>query len=245
MNLNSKTIVLNSIGKIILQKKVIAKYLGIRIKPFEGVFVTVPKRVSYKEAEEFVRSKETWILKHLSRIEKKGINKVIFSETSKLETKAHKILIIKSNINKSRIIIDNGITKIEYPENEDIYSDEIQEFIKFGIDETLRIEAKNYIPQRVKELASLHKFNYNKVFLKNIKSRWGSCSSRNNINLNIHLMKLPYKLIDYVILHELVHTVHKNHSKRFWNALEKILNNSKKMDKSLRQYSPQKYQFED
>ncbi len=238
---SSKTINLPLAGKVLLKKSIKAKYLGIRIKPIDGAVVTVPKRVSFKEAEKFVRSKEAWILKHLSRIKEIESNKIVFDESTNFTTKEHKIVIVKSNFDKTRITIGNGVTTIKYPKNKDVHSEEIQDDIKFGIDETLRREAKNYIPRRVDELAHLFRFKYNRLFLKNLKSRWGSCSGQNNINLNIHLMQLPSELIDYVILHELVHTVHKNHSKRFWNALEKVLLGSKKFNEKLKKYSPQKY----
>lgn len=203
--------------------------------------VTVPKRVSFKEAEEFVRSKEPWILKHLPKIKKIESSKIIFDESTSFATKEHKLLIVKSELDKTCIVIDNNVTRIEYPKSKNVQSDEVQEAIKFGIDETLRIEAKKYIPKRVEELAYLFNFKYKRVFLKNLKSRWGSCSGQNNINLNIHLIQLPNELIDYVILHELVHTIHKNHSKRFWTALEKVLPGCKKIDNGLKLYSPQNY----
>jgi hypothetical protein len=241
MNSDSKSIFINNIGNIVLQKKSIAKYLGIRIKPFEGIFVTVPKRVSYKEAEEFVRSREDWILKHLPKIQKIENSKPMLDENTIFKTKEHNLVIKKSMVEETIVSINEDEIKIEYPWLEDVTSDKIQDKIKTAIIFTLRLEAKKHIPRRVKELAYLYGFEYNKVTVKNLKSRWGSCSGRNNINLNIHLMKLPNELIDYVVLHELVHTIHKNHSKRFWNALENILPNSKKLDRALKQYSPHKY----
>ena len=87
-----------------------------------------------------------------------------------------------------------------------------------------------------KVLADKFSFQYNKLSLKNIKSRWGSCSRKNNINLSIHLMRLPDHLIDYVILHELIHTVHHNHSAGFWNLLDDASGGAKRLDKELRKY---------
>ena len=73
----------------------------------------------------------------------------------------------------------------------------------------------------------------NQVRFKNQKTLWGSCSSKNNINLNYLLVMAPMLVIDYVIIHELVHTVHKNHSENFWNAVEAIMPDYKKAKKWL------------
>lgn len=102
---------------------------------------------------------------------------------------------------------------------------------------TLRLEAKKYLPVKVKEFSEKHNLGYKKVFIKNMKSRWGSCSSQNNINLNLHLMRLPEKLIDYVILHELAHIKEKNHGKSFWSLLNTLIEDAKALDKELKKQS--------
>jgi len=102
--------------------------------------------------------------------------------------------------------------------------------------EIYRKEAQNYLPQRVKELSQEYSFEYKQIKIKNLKRRWGSCSSKNNLNFNLHLMRLPRELIDYVILHELVHTVEKNHGKKFWDLLEKVLPKALFLDKKLKKY---------
>jgi len=93
--------------------------------------------------------------------------------------------------------------------------------------------------ERLNELARKHDFTYNRVFVKNQKTLWGSCSSANNINLNANLVRLPGELRDYVIVHELVHTRHKNHGKIFWKALNRIVGDGKRLQRQLRQYQPQ------
>ncbi len=75
---------------------------------------------------------------------------------------------------------------------------------------------------RLDELARTYNFNYNKISIRNQKSRWGSCSAQNNISLNQKLFYLPDELRDYVLVHELAHTVEKNHSPAFWEILFKI-----------------------
>lgn len=87
----------------------------------------------------------------------------------------------------------------------------------------LRLLAKSYLPHRTMELAGELGFSYKSVSCRHQKSRWGSCSHRNAINLNIELMRLPENLRDYIIVHELTHTIHKHHQNAFWNHLEKVL----------------------
>jgi predicted metal-dependent hydrolase len=99
-----------------------------------------------------------------------------------------------------------------------------------------RAVARRVIVDRLQELALSHGFFYQRVFVRNQKTRWGSCSSKNNINLNVNLIRLPAALRDYVILHELVHTRIKNHSPRFWEELGKYIKDCKQVDKQLNQY---------
>lgn len=101
-----------------------------------------------------------------------------------------------------------------------------------------RAVARNIIVDRLNELARLHGFTYNKVFVRNQKTRWGSCSSRNNISLNANLIRLPAQLLDYTILHELVHTRIKDHSPRFWEMLGKCVDNPRQVDAQLNRFGP-------
>jgi len=98
------------------------------------------------------------------------------------------------------------------------------------------IEARNFLANRLAELARQHGFTYRQVFLRRQKTLWGSCSGPNNINLNMALMRLPAELIDYVLLHELVHTRIKNHSPAFWAELTRILPDARTRAATLKQY---------
>jgi len=100
-----------------------------------------------------------------------------------------------------------------------------------------RLKAGAALIQRLQELASLHNFKYRKVSIRNQKTRWGSCSGRDNISLNINLARLPAELSDYVIMHELLHTKIKNHGKKFWAELDRLLGRSaKELAKKLRKH---------
>ena len=98
-------------------------------------------------------------------------------------------------------------------------------------------EAIDTLISQLEELARIHKFQYARASIRNQKTKWGSCSAKNNISLNINLVRLPDQLRDYVILHELVHTRIKNHSKKFWAELDKyVAGSAKDLSKKLRKY---------
>jgi predicted metal-dependent hydrolase len=89
---------------------------------------------------------------------------------------------------------------------------------------------------RLNYFAEKYNFSYSRVTFRRQKTRWGSCSSKNNINLNIKLAMLPEHLQDYVILHELVHTKHKNHGNGFWMELDRLTGDAEKLRKEMRKY---------
>lgn len=99
-----------------------------------------------------------------------------------------------------------------------------------------RTTVEKKLIKRLNELAKKHGFAYKKVYIRNQKTRWGSCSTGNNIYLNVKLLMLPEELTDYVILHELVHTRIKNHSKDFWKELGNHVGNVKRMEHQLKEY---------
>jgi len=97
-------------------------------------------------------------------------------------------------------------------------------------------QAGTRLISRLNELADKFGYTYKRVFIRNQRTRWGSCSPGNNISLNVNLVRLPDELIDYVILHELVHTRIKNHSGDFWAHLDGLMNNAKVFNARLKKY---------
>lgn len=103
--------------------------------------------------------------------------------------------------------------------------------------ECMRREAKIHLVRRTAELASMHGFCYSNISIRSSKSRWGSCSGRNSISLSLFLMKIPQRLQDYVILHELCHTVHHDHSPLFWQLLNTVTHGQAfQLRRELKQY---------
>jgi len=223
--------------EIKLKKSFKAKNISIKIKPFEGVLVTVPMLVSFKLAEDFVKTKIKWINKNINKVQKQEQSYTFFSANNSFKTRSHLINITSTELSKNTVHIENTNVKVLISKKLSVSSEENQLYIRNIILEIWRKEAKEYLPRRVKALAIDHNFNYQKLTIKNTKSRWGSCSFDNNINLSLHLMRISNELIDYVILHELVHTKVKNHSSKFWQTLEKHCPNSKILDKELKKYS--------
>ena len=97
-------------------------------------------------------------------------------------------------------------------------------------------KAQTELFNRLNYFAEKYNFPYNRAVFRRQKTRWGSCSGRNNINLNINLVTLPEQLQDYVLLHELVHTKHKNHGKVFWAEMDRLIGDARQLRKEMRKY---------
>ena len=159
LSVNSREIDIDGIGLVHFRRSRRARRVIITVSSTAGVRVSVPRRISFLKAQEFVEIKKRWIQKHLALI----------------------------------------------TQNE----------------------------QR-RQALGIHGFTCSRVTVRQQKTRWGSCSPKNTISLNVKLALLPAELSDYVILHELVHTRVHNHSKKFWAELDKYVPNSKAMAKRLR-----------
>ena len=100
-------------------------------------------------------------------------------------------------------------------------------------------EALKVIPERVEYFAKVIGVTYGKITVRNQKTRWGSCSSKGNLNFNCLLMLVPPEVLDYVVVHELCHRKQMNHSKAFWLEVEKVLPNYKEVRKWLKEEGSQ------
>ncbi len=109
------------------------------------------------------------------------------------------------------------------------------EKITFEQVKELENQAVEYIPKRVKYYAEKENFVYNKITIKNLVSRWGSCSTKGNLNFNCLLMLTPDYVIDYIVVHELCHLREMNHSEKFWAEVEKIIPDYQRAELWLKQ----------
>lgn len=176
-------------------------------------------------------------------IEIDGIGPVLFETSSR----AKRIIITVTSHKGVRVAVPNGAsfskaeqfvrTKIAWVKKQQSVLNQAKQQCREKSQEISYQDARQELIQRLDELAIRHGFTYNRVFIRNQRTRWGSCSEKNNINLNIKLLLLPDDLIDYIILHELVHTNVKNHSQVFWDELGKYVDNPKQKATQLRKHS--------
>jgi predicted metal-dependent hydrolase len=97
-------------------------------------------------------------------------------------------------------------------------------------------KARARLVGRLAELAARHGYHFNRVTIRCQKTRWGSCSGQNNISLNLKLLALPAELMDFVLLHELIHTRIRNHGPEFWAELDRVAGQAREKAKRLRHY---------
>lgn len=232
-----KEVSFEGIGSVKFVKSAVAKRVSITLKPFHGIRVSLPKHVTYRYAEAVVHQKTDWIRKSLKKMERAESGLTIFDPSTSFKTRWHRLKITQDMESSDPAVnIKEGVIQISIPASVDIKRPEMQTFIRGCIEETLRYEAKTYLPQRVEQLAEQLGLEYKRVYIKNTKSRWGSCSGVNNINLSLHLMRLPDHLIDYIILHELAHIIHKNHGKGFWDFLDAVTGDARRLDREMNNY---------
>jgi hypothetical protein len=227
--MTAKVVQFNQIGPVTFVKNRRSKNIKISVKPDRSVRVSFPFYVSSVEASQFLMKNLDWITGQQQKIDiQKSIIKV-----SQFQTKLHTVVINESTENKTKI--NGSFIEICLANLNSEHSRTYLENVVVGI---YRYEAKKILPPKLAELAVKHGFQFNKITIRNNKRNWGSCSSRNNISLNLQMMKLPYELIDYILLHELVHTKIKNHGTGFWQKLDELTNfKARELSKQVRKYS--------
>jgi len=97
-------------------------------------------------------------------------------------------------------------------------------------------EAYKFAMLTAKRFSKLYGFKYNKISIKNHKSKWGSCSKKGNLNFNYRIVFLPKRLAEYIVVHELCHLMELSHSQRYWRLVEKALPNYKELIEELKKY---------
>lgn len=222
------------LGEITLSQTRRARRVTLTVRPPGEVRLSFPPVVSQKEALKFAESRAEWVISQKEAYRKRY--EVTLSEP--FATRHHAL---EFNPNSGSEIVGRvrrGVVEVSYPQQMSHRDSRVQEVAKRSVEEAWRKEAKALLPQRVEQLAERHDFRYGKVTIRNNVSRWGSCSHQDNLSLSLHLMRLPDHLIDYILLHELCHTVHKNHGREFHSLLNEVTGGKhRQLHKELKHYS--------
>ncbi|MDR1331017.1 MAG: M48 family metallopeptidase, partial [Tannerella sp.] len=149
-------------------------------------------------------------------------------ESTALQTFTFRLHIFRSQRTGFYMTLKENTLHIACPAGTDFADDRVQPLLRRMLKKALRHEATRVLPPRLATLAAQHGFRYAEVTIRDVKTRWGSCSTAKNISLSLSLLLLPAHLIDYVMLHELCHTVEMNHSTRFWQLMDRVTDNRAK-----------------
>lgn len=225
-----RSVLIPGIGPIKLVKHAQARSLKISIDGRNQLRVSMPVWVPYRVAIDFAIKKQDWINKHWNE-------QLLVTGTA--IGRAHRLVLEpNSNTNKLTTKVVNNEVRVTYPDTYSPTEPAVQTAILRVANKALRQQAEKLLPPRLVSLAQQHGFDYSSIKIKNLKTRWGSCNNNQEITLNFYLMQLPIELIDYVLIHELVHTEILNHQSDFWHRVETCLPNYKTLRRQLRTYKP-------
>ena len=222
------------LGLIVFKTHPRSTRISIRLVK-EGIKVTLPSETFYSKALTLIEEHRAKILDH--RKKDSSSKNYLIDESHPLKTQTFTVHVIATDRQQVFFRLADKTLTVEYPRQRDVSSPAVQKTIHNGIIYFLRQDAKKVLPQKTSEWALKSGLKYKSVKIQASTTRWGSCSSVNNINLSLFLLLLPEYLIDYVIVHELCHTVEHNHSERFWAKVEQILPNHKALRKELKQHT--------
>lgn len=222
----------SSLGRVIMRVDRRAKRILYRVRP-DAVYITVPPTVSELE----VKCSFERLQGKLLHARKQIPFRQIIGWDYAIDVPGFRLQLKEGGAGKVRVEYHEGEMLILCPADTDFSDTELQVWLKKVMERGLKLAAASRLKRRLKELADYSELEFNSVRINVSKSRWGSCSSEKNINLSCYILLLPAHLADYVLLHELAHTVEMNHSQRFWDLLDKLTGNrSRQLRQELRQY---------
>lgn len=206
------------------------KSIGIIVNSDGSVVVRAPQRATKKEIDEVINKRFDWILKHKKKFEEQG---PAYSKREFVDGEKHLFLgkeyIMRVTVGAFNNVTINGEFIDVACKNEDL--------VKYLMEQWYRQMANKLMPQLMMSIVdkfnSLYDISPNKISLKNMKSRWGSCSSKANISMNIKLIKSTQSCIEYVIAHELCHLIQMNHSKKYYSLLTEFMPDWRERKKNL------------
>lgn len=227
----AKLVTIPDIGQVAIYKRRGVRGVKLSIAHDGTVRITLPTWAPYRLGIEFARTKAEWIAA-------KAHPKKMLQSGDRVG-KAHRFLFEqKAGLIKPTVRLSGTDIKIAIPVHMTTESKQVQAVASKAAVRALKKESEQLLPQRLSTLAKQHGFTYNSVRVKRLRSRWGSCNERKDIVLNCFLMQLPWHLIDYVLLHELVHTKVMRHGDPFWSELALYVKDLKAIRKEMKSHQP-------
>jgi len=219
----------DELGEIVIRKNASSSSVRFSLSPDGRLRVSAPMYVSDRKIMRLIETSRSELRKTF--LEHRDLQ--VLKDGQKIG-KHHTIVVIRSRVSRVEIVKNSIVVAGDYDHQEVGINQEIRDAIKT----VLKEEAKVYLTKRLRILANTCGVSYEALRFSHASSRWGSCSSNGTISLNISLMKLPDQLIDYVLVHELSHRKHMDHSQSFWDEVKKHDPNYKKHRKALKMFSP-------
>lgn len=182
-----------------------------------AVFAVMPLAGEESVLLRFIEESRAVLLEQIARRPKRMLD-----ESTELQTFSFRLHIFRSERKNFYLSLKDGILHIACPRETDFSEASVQDALTRLFERALKHEAKRLLPLRIGELAVRHGFGFRNIRIQSSRGRWGSCSSGKTINLSCFLMLLPGHLIDYVLLHELCHTVEMNHGEHFWRLMDRV-----------------------
>lgn len=201
----------------------------ITVEKGKGVILK-GKPLKQDQADKLILKKARWILGKLELVRSIAVEDIVTGTRLPYLGKKYYTEIYKSpEAEKTQVEFNYSKFKIVLPST----IEEIQPEIQKALDIFYKLKAKEKISPRVEKWSEKTGLTYNQLRYQKMEKRWGSCSNKNNILINTEAIKLPYSLIDYLIVHELCHTKVKNHSKAFYAELSRHMSNWKRLDERM------------
>ncbi len=219
-------------GEVVFRRSSFAKYVRVKVGYDGKVTASLPHRTSLKFVTKLIDQSRDELRVAISKY--RAVHQ--YKQQGMRVGKSHTLDLVRGTTFKNNV--SHQVVTVELPYQLNERSIEAQSYINEAIKKVLKKEAQAYLPRRVNYLANAHNFEVKSVHFNNAKTRWGSCSHNGSINLNVALMQLPIELIDYVIVHELCHTVHLNHGLDFWQLVATYIPNYRTLRKEISTYHP-------
>ncbi len=195
-----------------------------------GVLVKTSNETELKSIEALVLKKASWIVKHLEGYKSTSDVEIVTGARLYYLGKSYYVEVLEDDVDKVSVAFTHSKFKITVP----LKCNQVA--INKAIDAFYKEKAVKKITPLLKKYSKIMQVQPEHISFRKAEKRWGSCSATNRISFNYHLMKISSALIEYVIIHELSHIKHKNHSKEFWSVVKKYMHDYKTRDEKIKKF---------